>query len=877
MKIFNLKSVSIFLFFLFIFCTRVLAQSQSSDAIAVRVLPNPHHYSAARWYQEQGFSGSPQSLTVDGYEAVRDGRSVYVNAGNVVGSVLYTNIYLLSFNQEAEDATVDIVSRILSRWKFNTNYNAPGTCNLTTTKTCLYSDECPDGEYCLSPKAKMIRDTRRLSDLAEIKLLLESYYQVRGNYPILSSGSYIVNHSVSTWPSWQKLFAQHLGQELPIDPINQLGDCGEARFDKVTCWDNGAQQFADGNPANAIFDLPLGSYAYVYTVSADGLKYNLYGDLEEGYGAASADGDIVGGGAELETAGNSPVFTGETLSGKSGEKFQGYIGIYDSNPSAKLTVTINTSGTTWTAWSAAPQIDTVPSVPNQRKIFAASAGVAGNYSFTATIDNGLGLPTSITTKTFTISIVNDPPVISASDITYIASTTNPLDLRFAVRDAVSNFPLNYSITPNGAFGLNPATFALDPSGEFYILSVGGYFNPLTQSPIDTTKDYNFVTTATDVFGGMSTDTFTVTVRNNKPIFNLPLPCDTNVRVGNSYNTCTLKAEDPDGNAISFYSFSAPPSGMIFSTSGIISGTPPASVQGAHNISITATDEFGAVSTSASFTLNINTYCGDGVKQGVGEAAVQNMERIGGPADNGVEDCDGASGLAASPGDSSLDKMYACSGTPCPAGPSCPGACVFVAGGNGGYCGDSIAQNGNSGTTNFGEECDDGMNAGAVSGADRCDTRNVNGYGFCRNTFCGDGVVQSPNGRALLGLGGTGNEQCDDSQNSINTDKCYNNCTFTYCGDGIIQAPNGYDVSEACDDAAANSPTGECTSSCSLTYCGDGVIQPQNGVFMQGISGTGDEECETDADCSPGFECNGCRCDCIPCRFGETNFDYCCFN
>lgn len=875
MKNFILKFTLIF-FLLFVFCTQVLAQSQSADAIAVRVLPNPHHYSAARWYQEQGFSGSPQSLTVDGYEAVRDGRSVYVNAGNVVGSVLYTNIYLLSFNQEAEDATVDIVSRILSRWKFNTNYTATGTCNATVSQTCLYSDECPEGEYCLSPKAKMIRDTKRLSDLAEIKILLEEYYQVRGNYPIMNSGTFIINHSVSTWPSWQKLLAQHLGQELPVDPINKLGDCGEPRFDAVTCWDNGAQQFADGNPANAIFDLPLGSYAYVYIVSADGLKYNLYGDLEEGYGVASADGDIVGGGADLETAANSPVFTGKTLTGKSGEPFNGYLGIYDSNPSAKLTVTINTSGTAWTGWSAPPQVEMVPSVPNQRKIFAAAAGAAGTYSFTATIDNGLGLPTSVTTKTFTISIVNDPPMIGASDFTYIASTTNPLNLPFTVRDSVSNFPLNYSITPNGSYGLNPATFALDVSGEFYILNVSGYFNPLTQSPIDTTKDYNFVVTATDVFGAMSTDTFTITVKNNKPIFSLPLPCDTHVRVNNPYNNCTVVAKDPDGNAISFYSFSAMPLGMTANNSGIISGTPPTSEQGAHNISVTATDEFGAVSASAAFTLNVDTYCGDGVKQGSGEAAGQNMEKIGGPADNGVEDCDGVSGLAVSPGDSSIAKMYACSNVGCLVGNSCPGACTYVTGAAGGYCGDNIAHNGNAGTTNFGEECDDGMIAGPASGTDRCDTRNVNGYGFCRNTFCGDGVTQVPNGRGLLGLGGTGNEQCDDSQNSINTDKCYNNCTFTYCGDGIIQAPNGFEVSEACDDGAANSPSGECTNFCSLTYCGDGMIQSQNGVFTQGISGTGDEECEVDADCAPGFECNGCRCDCIPCRFDATPFDLCCF-
>src|SRR3990167_3945389 len=53
----------------------------SSDAIALRVIPNPDHLSPGLWYYRQGFNGSPQALTVDGYDAVRDGRTVYVNAG----------------------------------------------------------------------------------------------------------------------------------------------------------------------------------------------------------------------------------------------------------------------------------------------------------------------------------------------------------------------------------------------------------------------------------------------------------------------------------------------------------------------------------------------------------------------------------------------------------------------------------------------------------------------------------------------------------------------------------------------------------------------------------------------------------------------------
>ncbi len=93
-----MKNLKIFLFVILtasvVFLTRsfllpsVKAQSSNSDAsdaIAVRIIPNPNHYSISRWYESQGFSGAPQELTVDGYEAVRDGRTVYVNATNVEG------------------------------------------------------------------------------------------------------------------------------------------------------------------------------------------------------------------------------------------------------------------------------------------------------------------------------------------------------------------------------------------------------------------------------------------------------------------------------------------------------------------------------------------------------------------------------------------------------------------------------------------------------------------------------------------------------------------------------------------------------------------------------------------------------------------------
>jgi len=105
----------------------VLAQ-HTPDAIAIRVIPNPSGYSALRWYQDQGFSGSPQALSVDGYEAIRDGRTVYVDAANVVIPNLYTNIYLISYNQDAEPATITIYNKLIANWNFNSNLTSHGHC-----------------------------------------------------------------------------------------------------------------------------------------------------------------------------------------------------------------------------------------------------------------------------------------------------------------------------------------------------------------------------------------------------------------------------------------------------------------------------------------------------------------------------------------------------------------------------------------------------------------------------------------------------------------------------------------------------------------------------------------------------------------------------
>lgn len=74
------------------------------------------------------------------------------------------------------------------------------------------------------------------------------------------------------------------------------------------------------------------------------------------------------------------------------------------------------------------------------------------------------------------------------------------------------------------------------------------------------------------------------------------------------------------------------------------------------------------------------------------------------------------------------------------------------------------------------------------------------------TYCGDGIVQSPNDEG-------GFEECDDGDD-IDDNGCDNNCQTT-CGDGIVMGD------EECDDGNADN-NDACTNSCQEATCGDDI-------------------------------------------------------
>jgi len=227
----------------------------SSDAVGIRVLANPEHYTVSDWYREQSFpQGSPAGTEIDEYTALRDGRTVYVNAPNNYEptgvNVIFTNVYLLSYNERAHDDTVEIFNQMLNNWRFGINISE------------------------VTNREKIRRDVTRLGGMRTISDALQRFADRSvQNAPTLNSGTFEPGRSASIWPSWRGSFAADLGATPPIDPTNTVpaAACSAAGADAETCW----------NAALKTFQCVPDSYIYQYQfVSGNNSNYLLKTTLE---------------------------------------------------------------------------------------------------------------------------------------------------------------------------------------------------------------------------------------------------------------------------------------------------------------------------------------------------------------------------------------------------------------------------------------------------------------------------------------------------------------------------------------------------------------------------------------------------------------------
>jgi hypothetical protein len=593
----------------FIFVVR--AQTTSPDAIAIRVIPNPDHVSAARWFKEKKFSGSPQSLLVDGYRAVRDGRTVYANVANVDGSELYTNIYLISYNQSAEQATTDMFAQMLKHWKFNTNYSDPGTCKKASTTKCLIDSDCANDDYCLSDKAEVIRDTTRLEDIADMKASISAYKTKNGSFPAVNSGSYLPNTVISTWPSWQKVLSQTLGSNLPSDPVNSLGDCGGANYNAITCWDESAKKFADSKPSDPKLNLPDASRAYLYVSDAQGLNYSLCSVMESGYitditeGACDGSAEYI---IEDRIDNRVPVIEGENNLVVCGTKeFKAYFSGTDPDGD-KLTWTLDASpASQWSSWPSAPVMKNT-AVPGMKEVYAPAAGLIGNYSFKVIAGDGKGPAQEFTQNISVTDCV--PPVIAkitnvdTGAVLYLSSAPAPftitsvigrgINLLIEASDTESSFPLSFNFTGIPS-GFN-STGSLDANNHDY--HVAGVVE-------DRTKKYMVSLSAEDKSGAESKPpiSFTIDIINNPPAITSAPAVSTQSCVNYSYN---ITATEPDSHSFAYLNSGSLPLSLAFNAgAGLLSGY--VRDPGTYPISLSAQDGYFSLTDAPSSALSTQTY------------------------------------------------------------------------------------------------------------------------------------------------------------------------------------------------------------------------------------------------------------------------------
>ena len=149
--------------------------------------------------QNQILATTDQSLTSFNAQFYRVAEQGYRVVGVESG---YTNIYLISYNQNANLKTQEVLNKLLERFSFNTNVDNPQI------------------------KEEIRRDTQRLADLAKITASLENYRVAHQNrYPALTAGTFLSGRSNSKWPSWQQTLSAELGSGLPSDPINRFNAC----------------------------------------------------------------------------------------------------------------------------------------------------------------------------------------------------------------------------------------------------------------------------------------------------------------------------------------------------------------------------------------------------------------------------------------------------------------------------------------------------------------------------------------------------------------------------------------------------------------------------------------------------------------------------
>ncbi|MBI2632992.1 MAG: DUF2341 domain-containing protein [Parcubacteria group bacterium] len=231
----------------------ILFAVDESNMIGAQIFENYDRMRPLAWYQSKAPNpvGTPVPATIDGYEAIKDNRTTYVSVPNLENGRIKTNIYLMSRNDGASPATLEIYDQLSKYWKFNMNL-------------ADIANEQP----------KLQRDLQRMYSFPSMIDSLAQHKNSKGIYPKLESGSYYPGISMSRWPSWQTNLGAELGISAIRDPVNQFGD--------AFCASSGEDQWGGTcyNPREFTYQCPSDSLIHQYSSLDNGSKYGLYGNME---------------------------------------------------------------------------------------------------------------------------------------------------------------------------------------------------------------------------------------------------------------------------------------------------------------------------------------------------------------------------------------------------------------------------------------------------------------------------------------------------------------------------------------------------------------------------------------------------------------------
>lgn len=291
---------------------------------------------------------------------------------------------------------------------------------------------------------------------------------------------------------------------------------------------------------------------------------------------------------------------------------------------------------------------------------------------------------AMTAHALTHEIVNGVDVYSMP-----ASTTNQIELPITATDNLKHYDLSVdSIEPALFAGLEAA---ISKTGSFFTYLISGQLSNTNTLFSVTERIVDFTIRIKDKFDAVGSKLFRLKVLNQRPVIDRiscsyitkeGIATSTDNAIGqnlfarkNTQINCQGYGHDDDGNAIDII-FSGYPEGLSQNIdSGFLTGLLYHDTSD-YTMVARPRDEFGLEGDSVSFQLHIfGTYCGDGIYQYINDEGVN-------------EQCDGASNIAYTPGQSYTGyyqflMAYACNNN-----------CQW---GNG-WCGDGTCNSGNGENT-----------------------------------------------------------------------------------------------------------------------------------------------------------------------------------